>query len=287
MKRLTVLASGMLATVQDLGRPGHASVGVGRSGAADRGALKLANRLVGNPEHAAGVEITFGGFAVRADAHCTIAVTGASCPLTIDGTPQPVNAVLHLPPGAELRFGPPTAGLRSYLAVRGGIALTPELGSVATDRMSGLGPPPLTPATILPIGDAAVGLPLVEVAPVAGPPAGAVTLRLLLGPRDDWFTSDSVESLWHNEFRVRSDSDRVGIRLAGEPLRRRGEDELPSEGMAPGALQVPPSGLPVLFLADHPVTGGYPVLGVVCSADVDRAAQLRPGQAVRFRHAPP
>lgn len=285
VKRIEVLASGILATVQDLGRPGQAAIGVGRSGAADRRSFTLANRLVGNPEHAAGIEVTLGGLAVRADSHSTVAVTGAPCPLTVDGTPQPVNAVLHLSPGAELRFGQPAAGLRSYLAVRGGLDVPRELGSASTDMMSGLGPPRLTPGTMLRVGGAATGLPTVDVAPVAGPSADAVTLRVLLGPRDDWFVPDAVESLWRNGFRVSSDSDRVGIRLTGEPLVRRRTDELPSEGMVPGALQVPPSGLPTLFLADHPVTGGYPVIGVVVTADVDLAAQLRPGQVVRFRPA--
>lgn len=283
MKTLLVLVTGMLATVQDLGRPGHAGIGLARSGAADRTAFRLANRLVGNPESAPGIEVTFGGLVVRADAHCTVAVTGATCPLMVDGTPQPVNTVLHLPPGGESRLGAPSAGLRSYVAVRGGIAVPTELGSAATDRMSGLGPPPLAPGTVLPVGEAGAAVPTVDLAPVAGPEAGPVTLRVLLGPRDDWFTPDAVSSLWRNEFQVTSDSDRVGIRLSGEPLARQRTGELPSEGMVPGALQVPPSGLPTLFLADHPVTGGYPVIGVVLTVDVDRAAQLRPGQGVRFR----
>lgn len=283
MKTLLVVATGMLATVQDLGRPGHAGIGVARSGAADRAAFRLANRLVGNPESVPGIEVTFGGLAVRADAHCTVAVTGATCPLVVDGCPQPVNTVLHVPPGGEVRLGAPLAGLRSYLAVRGGIAVPTELGSAATDRMSGLGPAPLSPGTVLPVGDAGAAVPTVDLAPVAGPQAGSVTLRVLPGPRDDWFTPDAVLSLWRQEFQVTSESDRVGIRLSGEPLARQRTGELPSEGMVPGALQVPPSGLPTLFLADHPVTGGYPVIGVVLTADVDRAAQLRPGQGVRFR----
>jgi biotin-dependent carboxylase-like uncharacterized protein len=286
-RTIDVLATGALALVQDLGRPGLGASGVGRSGAADRSALRLANRLVGNPEDAAGVETVFGGLAVRAAGLLTVAITGAPAPADVDGTPVGPNAVLLLRAGQVLRLGMPATGLRSYLAVRGGIAVEPVLGSRSTDVLAQLGPPKLVPGAVLPIGPEPPVPPLVDVAPVADPPGGTVVLRAVRGPRDDHLADP--HALAATTWTASSRSDRIGMRLEGSPLQRSGEpgrsrgDELPSEGMIRGAVQVPPGGEPVLFLADHPVTGGYPVAAVVLDADVDRAAQVRPGQAVRFR----
>ncbi|OJY47654.1 5-oxoprolinase/urea amidolyase family protein [Pseudonocardia sp. 73-21] len=277
---LEVLATGASALVQDLGRPGLAASGVGRSGAADRAALRLANRLVANPEDAAGIEAVFGGLSMRARKPMTVALAGAPAPADIDGRPMGHHAVLTLRPGQVLTLGPPPSGLRTYLAVRGGIAVPPVLGSRATDVLSGVGPAPLGPGDVLPVGPEPATFPIVDVAPVAVPPSDVVTLRALPGPRVDW-TVDAA-ALVRTTWTASSRSDRVGMRLEGGPLRRADRGELPSEGMVRGAIQVPPGGEPVLFLADHPVTGGYPVVAVVLDADVDRAAQVRPGQQVRF-----
>ena len=141
----------------------------------------------------------------------------------------------------------------------------------------------LAEGQLLPVGPMPQRFPLVDAAAVCEPPAGEVVLRVRLGPRDDWFTSAGIDTLVSSPWEVTPDSNRVGMRLSGEPLERAAEGELPSEGVVRGALQVPPSGLPTLFLADHPVTGGYPVVAVVLDADTDVAAQLRPGQALRFR----
>jgi biotin-dependent carboxylase-like uncharacterized protein len=275
---IEVLRPGPLATVQDLGRPGHAALGVGRSGAADRRALRLANRLVGNPEDAAGIEITFGGFAARFETLARVALAGAPCESSIGR-----HAPAYLRAGDELRLGPPESGLRTYLAVAGGIDVDPVLGSRATDMLAGLGPARLRAGTRLAIGGDRGDPPGVDAAPVASPLANPV-LRLLPGPREDWFTGAALERLCGEPWEVTADADRVGIRLGGEPLERREPGrELPSEGMVEGALQVPPDGRPVLFLADHPVTGGYPVIAIVAEADIPAAAQLRPGGRVRFR----
>jgi biotin-dependent carboxylase-like uncharacterized protein len=275
---LEVLATGPLATVQDLGRPGLAAVGVGHSGAADRGSLRLANRLVGNEEGAAAVEVTLGGLSVRALRPVTVAVTGAVCPMDVGA----VNAVVHLAAGRRLTLGTPAAGLRSYLAVRGGIAVPEVLGSRSYDVLAGLGPAPLAVGDVLPAGAASGPPPCADLAPVAPPTAGEVVLRVRPGPRDDWFSPAALRELLSATWTVGAASDRVGMRLDGPALERVVEGELPSEGMVPGALQVPPGGRPVLFLADHPVTGGYPVVAVVLRADLDRAAQSRPGQTLRF-----
>ncbi|HYH31424.1 MAG TPA: biotin-dependent carboxyltransferase family protein, partial [Pseudonocardia sp.] len=187
--------------------------------------------------------------------------------------------------GQVLRLGTPPTGLRTYLAVRGGITVPPVLGSRSTDVLSGLGPEKLAPGTVLPVGPEPDAVPLVDVAPVAVPPGGEVVLRAVPGPRADFLADPTAPA--RTTWTASSRSDRVGMRLEGGTLDRAGPGELPSEGIVRGALQVPPGGEPVLFLADHPVTGGYPVVAVVLDADVDRAAQVRPGQQVRFVLVPP
>jgi biotin-dependent carboxylase-like uncharacterized protein len=279
-------------TVQDLGRPGLAHLGVTTSGAADRAALRLANRLVGNPQTAAGLEVTLGGLAVRASATCTVAVTGARCPVAVDGVPQPRNAVLFLPTGSRLALGPAVAGVRAYLAVRGGIDVPRVLGSRSRDTLAGLGPPPPAAGDELPIGTELAGWPVVEVAAVPEPGPGPVVLRAIPGPWPDALGSGALAALAESDWRVAADSDRVGLRLEGASVLLRpryGGDGppavagWPSAGLVRGAVQVPPGGEPVLFLPDHPVTGGYPVLACLLDADTDRAAQVRPGQGVRLR----
>jgi biotin-dependent carboxylase-like uncharacterized protein len=255
---------------------------VTRSGAADRHAADLANRLVGNDAAAAVLEVTAGGLQVRAGRALLVAVTGAPAPVTVDGRAAPFDAPLTLRAGQVLGLGIPPVGLRSYLAVRGGIGVHPVLGSRSTDTLSGLGPAPLRPGDVLPVGALAAEEPMVDVAPVRAPSSRPV-LRVLPGPRRDWLAPAAWTALTSGDWVVSADSDRVGLRLAGPPLDRARLDELPSEGLVPGAVQVPPDGAPVLFLADHPVTGGYPVLAVVTTDDLPAAAQLRPGDMVRFR----
>lgn len=275
-KILRVLEPGALTTVQDFGRPGQAALGIGRSGACDRGAHRLANALVGNHPTLATLEATFGGLSLEAGSDLVVATTGARCP----GAPH--LAPFRLGAGERLTLGPPQAGLRTYVAVRGGIDVEPVLGSRATDILSGLGPRPLQQGDVLPIGTTPRPVPGVDVAPVPEPSGERLTVRITPGPRRDWFDDAAWDLLTSQVYAVDSQSNRVGVRLTGEPLPRLRDGELVSEGMLRGALQMPPSGLPVLFLADHPVTGGYPVIGYVDDLDVDRCAQLRPGQEVRF-----
>jgi biotin-dependent carboxylase-like uncharacterized protein len=292
MSALEVTTVGLLATVQDRGRCGFRDQGVGTAGAADRASAALATRLVANDPDAAVVEALFGGLGVRAHGAVEVAVTGAYCPLVVTTAAGRVHhpamyELIDLADGDELRLGVPSAGLRAYLAVRGGVDVAPVLGSRSYDTLAAIGPAPLAVGDVLAVGEATAGDPLVDaVAPPwgeAGPAAGVV-LDAWLGPRDDWFTPEALRLLRTGVFTVTPASDRVGVRLEGPaPLERAITSELASEPMALGSLQVPAAGHPIIFSADHPVTGGYPVIAVLTDASIDRAAQLTPGQLVRFR----
>ena len=277
---IEVVHCGPLSTVQDTGRPGYASLGVGPSGFADAASAGLANRLVGNEPSAACLELSFGA-TLRFREPARVVVTGATCALTRDGRSEAMNAPFDVPAGQTLVVAPASVGLRAYVAVRGGLAAPSTLGSRSTDVLSGLGPDPLAAGMVLPVGDGYAGPPpAVEVAPVAAPHAGDLAVHVLPGPRDDWFAEDEV--LFGGRYEVTAESNRVGVRLSGPALERSRDGELPTEGMVAGAVQIPPSGQPIVFLADHPVTGGYPVIGVVRAADLPVVAQARPGQSIRF-----
>lgn len=274
--------SGPLALIEDLGRPGYAHLGVSPAGAADRAGLRAANRLVGNPEDLAAIEILLGGLVVIAERPLWVAVTGAPTTIMIDGRADASHQALHLRAGGRLEVSAPTSGLRNYLAVRGGIDVPAVLGSRSADPLSDLGPARLEAGDRLPIGQPRLGLPAVDVVPMPIM-VRPLDVALLPGPRADWFTDAGLESLASQRWIVGSDVDRTGVRLEGRPLERRVTSELPSEGLVRGAVQVPSSGLPLVFGSNHPVTGGYPVVGVVPDRDCDRIAQLRPGEQLRFR----
>ncbi len=282
---IEVLRPGPLTTVQDLGRPGLAHLGVGRSGAADRPSLELANRLVGNREGDAGLEVTLGGLALRFECATTVALTGAPCRVRVAGRARDLDAPVPVAAGQVLELGMPGEGVRTYLAVRGGLAVPAVLGARATDVLAHLGPPPLRAGDRLPLGHPSGAAPCVDVAPVRALSSEPV-LRVVPGPRADWFTPAAMEVLGTSPYEVTAASDRVGVRLAGPALERARVEELPSEGVVDGAVQVPPDGQPVVFLADHPVTGGYPVIAVVHPDDLPAVAQARPGQHVRFAVQP-
>jgi biotin-dependent carboxylase-like uncharacterized protein len=285
----TVLDADGLVTLQDLGRSGLAHLGVPRAGALDPPAAALARRLVGGGPGDAVLEVTLAGLRLRAGTSRWVAVTGAPCAVTVDGRPVGHGRPERVPAGAELRLGPATRGLRSYLAVGGGWAVEPVLGSRSTDTLAWVGPPRVVAGVVLPVGpDAPPAAADVPVAgPVAGPhgPRGPVLLRVDPGPRLDRFAPGTLARLCATAYAVGPASDRIGLRLVGEPLEQVDRSELPSEGMVLGGVQVPPDGRPVVLLADHPTTGGYPVAAVVRATDLAAVAQLRPGDAVRFRPA--
>ncbi|KAA9108512.1 5-oxoprolinase/urea amidolyase family protein [Microbacterium rhizomatis] len=283
---IRIVEPGLLSTIQDLGRPGRAALGIAPSGALDRRALRAANRLVGNAEGAAGVEVTMGGFRAIAERDAWFAVTGAWGPVLLDGLPVDPYEARAWPRGAELRIDGFVHGARAYLALRGGADAALSAGSRSTDLLAGLGPAALRAGDLLAIGGGAVvPIPVAEVWPWEPPHDGELEIELARGAREDWFTASAHDLLFAHRWTVSAHADRVGLRLDGPELARVTARELPSEGMVPGALQVPPSGRPTILLADGPVTGGYPVIAVVTDAALDDLAQLRPGSRIRFRHA--
>lgn len=284
---LEVLRTGPLALVEDLGRSGLGRLGVTRSGAADRRSHKLANRLLANPDDRATIEVAFGGFSARVrGGDVDIVVTGADTDPTVNGATFGTNSIQHVHDGEVISLGTPRSGLRSYLAVRGGIDVTPVLGSRSYDVMAAIGPSPLSDGDVLQIGERTGEYPELDQAPVATIPDDVVELRVTPGPRDDWFVDPDI--MVRTNWLVTNHSDRVGMRLVGMPLEYRWPDrQLPAEGADRGAIQVLPNGFPIILGPDHPVTGAYPVVGVVVEDDIDTLAQVRPGQTVRMHWSRP
>lgn len=298
---LRIDSPGLATLVQDRGRQGHTGWGVSPSGWADPAAAESANRLVGNDLSEAVLENTAGQLSVTALHDVVLAVTGAEGDLRIRDSDTadrvPGNRPFALLTGQRLTIGSPDRGLRFYLAVRGGIRTPPVLGSSATDTLASLGPKPLAKNDVVRCGQQprrSVGSPAHGV----GLPRGreVTDIRISPGPRLDWFTSGSVRRLAETTWSVTEASNRVGARLTRwspdpetdelpSPLERTAESEgreLPSEGIVEGAVQVPPSGNPVIFMADHPVTGGYPVIGVVEPDHLRLLAQAPPGSLIRL-----
>jgi biotin-dependent carboxylase-like uncharacterized protein len=267
---IEILDPGPLTTVQDRGRPGLAHLGVPPSGAVDPRAFALGNRLLGNEPDAAALESTLVGPRLRFRAAALVALTGA-CTIS----------VREVAAGQELEVGRCAGGARVYVCVRGGIDVAPVLGSRSTDLLTGIGPAPLRAGDVVRVGSKIKGEPL-HATGVTAPPARA-ELRVLPGPRDDRFVAGAIDGLVGAEWRVTPSANRVGVKLDGPELAWGSGEELLSEGLVTGALQVPSSGRPILLLNDHPTTGGYPVLAVVHSEDMPTAGQLRPGDTVRFR----
>jgi biotin-dependent carboxylase-like uncharacterized protein len=271
---------GALTTVQDLGRSGWKHLAVPRSGALDAPAAARANRLLGNPPTAAVLETTLDGVGFALPSGGWISVTGAAAPVSVGGRPAAWSTAVWVPPGGEVEVASAVKGVRSYIAVDGGIDVPPVLGSRATDVLSGLGPPPLRAGDVLALGESG-SPPQVDGAPAPSLPGELTTLHISPAPRSDWLTEDGSARLTSATYTVSPDSNRVAMRLAGPPLARR-PGELPSEGAILGGVQVPTDGQPLIFLADHPTTIGYPVVAIVSPDDLWQCAQLRPGYAIRF-----
>ena len=280
-----ILATGPQSLIQDLGRSGWANIGVGPSGAFDRGALRLANRLVGNRETTACIETLGGGFRLAVNEPTIVCVTGSDGPISIitNGVERLTarNAPIALGADEVLAIDSPTFGLRSYVAIRQGLRVESTLGSASTDTLASIGPAVLVAGQEFSLANEAISHPPLDLAvarPISGP------LHVILGPRWDWFTPVAQAEFLRETWAVSPVSSRIGIRLIGTALERvESSRELASEPMVTGAIQVPPDGLPVILGPDRPTTGGYPVIAVVVDAHLDRLAQLAPGTSVTFR----
>ncbi|MCI1187839.1 biotin-dependent carboxyltransferase family protein [Hymenobacter sp. DH14] len=300
---LRILRPGLLTTVQDLGRFGYQQDGIIVSGAMDAQALRVANLLVGNPETAAGLEITLLGPRIRFEADHFMALTGAHLSPTLNGQPVADNRAVWVAAGTELAFGPAVAGCRSYLAVAGGVAVPLVLGSRSTYLRASFGGHEgraLRAGDVLPVGKpSTIGSGLMQLLeqPKAAWTAASFTpgpalcprppyrpvLRAVRGPEYGQFSAESQQAFWQEPFTITPAADRMGYRLSGPPLMRHEEAELLSSAVTFGTVQVPAGGQPIVLGADHQTTGGYPRLALVISVDWPALAQAAPGQQLRFR----
>ncbi len=287
---VTILRTERPLMLEDEGRPGQASQGVSGSGALDRASFRAVNEVLGNAANAPALEIVFGGVELRADRPVTLAMTGAPCKLVLTGndgrrTVLPTGRAFALDAGDILDIGAAGQGMVSYLGIRGGFACDLVMGSASRDVLAGIGPEPVVAGAALCVAPGLARAVSAYTVPAAALPKKdeATTVDIVLGPRDDWFTDAALQTLTTQEWRVTPEASRVGKRLSGpSPLERIDAAELPSEPTVPGAIQVPHSGQPVVFLADHPVTGGYPVIAVVARYHLDLVAQIPPGASIRF-----
>lgn len=296
MSVIEVRAPGMLTTVQDLGRDGFGALGVSPSGAADAISLRLGNRLVGNAEGAAGLEMTLLGGMFHFPDGAVVAISGSDFGANLDGEGIELWASVEVRAGQTLRVGATRSGARCYLCVRGGIAVAPFLGSASTHLLSGTGGfegRALRKGDVLEIGAAS--------APGTASAAAAATfhkrsvapralehlsargvLRVTPGPQVDWFSDLSQRAFYAGTYRVGEESNRMGLRLEGAPVLRADSAQMVTEGVSLGAVQAPPEGLPIILFVEQQTAGGYPIIANVISADLHRVGQLRPRDEIRF-----
>jgi antagonist of KipI len=283
---IAILDAGPQTTVQDLGRSGQMRYGIPPSGPIDRFAFVLANRLVGNSDGAAALECTLLGPRFEVQAPGAIAVTGADMPLTVNGQAAPGWTVIPVADGDVVKLGPARNGVRTYVAVAGGLAVPLVLGSRSTYLRGGLGG---VEGRALRKGDALAVFPPGPAAPRRSVEPGAIptytaepTFRIVLGPQADRFTETGIRALLEGPYEMLPQSDRMGARLRGPRVEHARGHDIISDGIALGSIQVPGDGQPIVLLADRQSTGGYTKVATVCSCDVGRLGQVRPGQSLRF-----
>jgi biotin-dependent carboxylase-like uncharacterized protein len=286
MSDLVVQDAGPLTTIQDLGRPGHLRVGIPASGPMDREAFLLANRLIANPDTAAGLECTLIGPRLEFTDERLIAITGADMTPTVNGAPVPAWQGLRVHAGDVLKLGPARSGVRAYLAIAGGIETPPALGSRSTyvrGRLGGLEGRALRKADRLPLGPMGAARPHrlhPDRVPTYG---GAPDLAVVLGPQDDRFTPRGIAALFDAPYEMLPQSDRMGARLKGAFIEHTRGHDIISDGVALGGIQVVGDGQPIVLLVDRQSTGGYTKIGTVCSFDIGRVGQVKPGQRLSFK----
>jgi antagonist of KipI len=286
MNSIQIQTAGLLTTVQDLGREGFGPIGVSVSGAADPISLRLGNRLVGNVETAAGLEMTLLGGTFLFPEGASVALTGSDFGASLDDAKVDMGTSIEVRPGQTFRLGPTRSGARCYLCVQGGIAVPPFLGSASTHILSGLGGfdgRALRGGDVLSIGSSTKPFRKRTIAPrVSEHLFARKVLRVTPGPQIDWFSESARRSFFSGTYRVGEQSDRMGLRLQGAPISRRIRRPMITEGVSLGAVQVPQGGLPIILFVEQQTTGGYPKIANVISADLHRLGQLRPRDELRF-----
>jgi biotin-dependent carboxylase-like uncharacterized protein len=286
MNVIEVQDPGLFTTVQDLGREGFGPLGISPSGAADPISLRLGNRLVGNFEGAAGLEMTLVGGTYRFPGGAVVALTGSDFGATLDGAPVNPRVSVEARPGQTLRLGPTRSGARCYLCVEAGIVVKPFLGSASTHVLSGLGGlegRPLRRGDKLNLGSATRSF---RKRTIASQAADCLSPRKLLrvtpGPQSDWFPESTRQAFYGGVYRVLEESNRMGLRLQGPPVPPRSGGQMITEGISLGAIQVPTGGQPIILFVEQQTTGGYPKIANVISADLSSLGQLRPRDEIRF-----
>lgn len=283
---IRILDAGAQTTVQDLGRPGQLRYGVPPSGPVDRAAFVVANRLVGNPDGAAGLECTVLGPRFEVRAPRALALTGALMPLTVNGVDAPGWTTVAVKAGDVVKVGPTRAGVRAYVAFSGGLDVPLVLGSRSTylrGRLGGLEGRALRKddrlalfaAPLPPLRRARAGIvPALDASP---------EIRVVLGPQADRFTGEGIEAFLGGEYEMLPQSDRMGARMRGPRIAHTRGHDIISDGIALGSIQVPGDGQPIALLVDRQSTGGYTKVATVCSFDIGRLGQVKPGQRLHFR----
>jgi antagonist of KipI len=286
MASMLVHDAGPQTTVQDLGRRGSLRVGIPPSGPMDREAFLLANRLVGNADDAAGLECTLIGPCIEFADERWVAVTGADMPVTLNGAAMPGWAAIEVEAGDVLKLGAARSGVRGYIAISGGIDTPPALGSRSTylrGRLGGFEGRVLRKADCLPLGPASGGAPAEVHEEMIPNYTVEPTVRVVLGPQDDRFTKRGIAVLFEAPYEMTQQSDRMGARLRGARIEHTRGHDIISDGVPLGGIQVVGDGQPIVLLADRQSTGGYTKIGAVCSFDIGRVCQVKPGQRLRFR----
>jgi antagonist of KipI len=271
---IRVVSPGLFTTTQDLGRPGYAHLGVSPAGAADSMSLRIGNRLVGNAEGAPSLEVTIQGGRYEFDCEAIVALTGAG----FDRSSIPMWRAVQIPKNTVIDIGAAHSGARGYLCVRGGIDAPRIMGSASTHVLSGFGSP-LKRGDLLAIGDEFVAPPLTS---TIADPLFRKRLRITSGAQASEFDANQAIRLTTENYRIADNSNRMGLRLSGPPLHPPHDGQMLSEGVALGAIQIPPSGEPIILFVDAQTTGGYPVIASVITADLPSVGQLRPRDQVTF-----
>ena len=283
--KLHILTPGLQTTVQDRGRFGYQSAGIGVSGAMDQDAYAAANYLVGNHRGEAALEMTLLGASIQFDGDCVCALTGADMNATLDGEPMERYRPFCIAEGQVLTLGYAVNGCRAYLAIQGGIDIPPVLGSRSTNLKAGLGGLQGRPLRRGDVLSAPGGVDIVYLQRKRPTPffSQQVTVRVIPGPQAKAFTQKGFDTLWTKTFILSDKSDRMGLRLGGPSIETVSGSDIVSDGIAPGSIQITSAGQPIILMADRQTTGGYAKIGTVCSFDLPTLAQLQPGAVIGFR----